>query len=118
MLSHEMAHVIARHAAIREDQARQAALVSRVATDLLNDPQLGAMALAKIEDRARELLARPGARGRRRRRRHSARAGFDPYGAVRFLTAMGRNADTAPRNTASIRARPTSSRRIRRRRTG
>ena len=27
VLAHEMAHVIARHAAIREDQARQAALV-------------------------------------------------------------------------------------------
>ena len=42
MLSHEMAHVIARHAAIRENQARQAALVSRVATDIFNDPQMGA----------------------------------------------------------------------------
>jgi predicted Zn-dependent protease len=30
VLSHEMSHVIARHAAIREDQARQVALVSRV----------------------------------------------------------------------------------------
>ena len=38
VLSHEMAHVIARHAAIREDQARQAALVSRVASDVFNDP--------------------------------------------------------------------------------
>lgn len=42
VLSHEMAHVIARHAAIRENQARQAALVSRVATDIFNDPQMGA----------------------------------------------------------------------------
>jgi predicted Zn-dependent protease len=47
VLAHEMAHVIARHASIREDQARQAALVNRVATDLLSDPQLGALALAK-----------------------------------------------------------------------
>ncbi|MEA2981240.1 MAG: hypothetical protein QOF09_3063, partial [Alphaproteobacteria bacterium] len=47
VLAHEMAHVIARHAEIREDQARQAALVNRVATDLLSDPQLGALALAK-----------------------------------------------------------------------
>src|ERR1041385_8912208 len=44
VMAHEMAHVIARHAAIREDQARQAALVNRVATDLLRDPQPGALA--------------------------------------------------------------------------
>src|SRR5260370_21449725 len=45
VLAHEMAHVIARHAAIREDQVKQAALVSRVATDVFNDPQMGALAL-------------------------------------------------------------------------
>src|SRR5947209_1895632 len=39
VLSHEMAHVIARHAAIREDQVRQAALVTRVASDVFNDVQ-------------------------------------------------------------------------------
>src|SRR6476620_9325434 len=47
VLTHEMAHVIARHAAFREDQARQAALVSRVASDVFNDPSMGAMALAR-----------------------------------------------------------------------
>jgi len=47
VLAHEMGHVIARHAAIREDQARQAALISHVVSDVLSDPQMGAMALAK-----------------------------------------------------------------------
>jgi predicted Zn-dependent protease len=93
VLSHEMAHVIARHAAIREDQVRQAALVSRVASDVFNDPQMGAMALARSKialasfSRAQELEADGVGVG------ISARAGFDPYGAVRFLTAMGRNAE-------------------------
>ena len=93
VLSHEMAHVIARHAAIREDQVRQAALVSKVASDVFNDPQMGAMALAKSKialasfSRAQELEADGVGVG------ISARAGFDPYGAVRFLTAMGRNAE-------------------------
>ena len=92
VLSHEMAHVIARHAAIREDQARQAALVNRVATDLLSDPQLGALALAKSKialanfSRAQEFEADGIGVG------ISARAGFDPYGAERFLTSMGQNA--------------------------
>ena len=107
VLAHEMAHVIARHAAIREDQARQAALVSRVATDLLADPQLGALALAKSKialasfSRAQEFEADGIGVG------ISARAGFDPYGAQRFLTSMGRNAQfRAPhRQHRSARAR-------------
>jgi len=96
VLSHEMAHVIARHAAIREDQARQAALVSRVASDVFNDPQMGAMALAKSKialasfSRGQELEADGIGVG------ISSRAGFDPYGAVRFLNSMGRNADLRP----------------------
>src|SRR5437868_2828435 len=91
VLAHEMSHVIARHAAIREDQARQAALVNRVATDLLSDPNLGALALAKSKialasfSRAQEFEADGIGVG------ISARAGFDPYGAQRFLTSMGAN---------------------------
>ena len=117
VLAHEMAHVIARHAAIREDQARQAALVNRVATDLLSDPQLGALALAKSKialasfSRAQEFEADGIGVG------ISARAGFDPYGAQRFLTSMGQNAHLqGAAQPASIRARRTSCRRIRRRR--
>src|SRR5216683_733693 len=49
VLSHEMAHVLAKHAAIREDQARQAAVVTRVVTDMGNDPDLTALALAKTK---------------------------------------------------------------------
>lgn len=93
VLAHEIAHVIARHAAIREDQVRQAAIVSRVVTDVLNDPQMGALALAKSKialasfSRAQELEADAIGVGL------ASRAGFDPYGATRFLTGMGRNAE-------------------------
>lgn len=98
VLAHEMSHVIARHAAIREDQVRQAALVNRVATDLLADPQLGALALAKSKialasfSRAQEFEADGIGVG------ISARAGFDPYGAQRFLTSMGLNAQLKARS--------------------
>jgi len=34
VLAHEMGHVVARHAAIREEQAKQAALVGRVVSDV------------------------------------------------------------------------------------
>ncbi len=70
VLSHEMAHVIARHAAIREDQARQVSLASRVVNDVLSDPQEGALALARSKIAARDLLAPAGIRGGRHRRRH------------------------------------------------
>jgi predicted Zn-dependent protease len=98
VLSHEMAHVIARHASFREDQARQAIIFSRVATDLLGDPQMGALALARSKialasfSRAQEFEADGIGVG------ISARAGYDPYGAQRFLTSMGLNADLKAQN--------------------
>ena len=93
VLSHEMAHVIADHAAIRADQVRHAAMVSNVVSDVLSDPMSGAMALAKSKialasfSRAQELEADGIGVG------IAARAGYDPYGASRFLTSMGRNAE-------------------------
>ena len=93
VLSHEMAHVIASHAAIREDRVRQVALVSRVVNDLLANSEQGALALAKSKitlasfSRAQEFEADGIGVG------IAARAGYDPYGAVRFLSSMGRNAD-------------------------
>ncbi len=93
VLSHEMGHVIARHAQIRAEQARQAALVDHVMTEVVNDPQVSALALAKSKlalasfSRAQEFEADGIGVG------ISARAGFDPYGASRFLTDMQRKAD-------------------------
>jgi predicted Zn-dependent protease len=93
VLSHEMAHVLAKHAAIREDQARQAAVVTRVVTDMGSDTDLTALALAKSKltmasfSRAQEFEADGIGVG------ISARAHFDPYGAARFLTSMERNAE-------------------------
>lgn len=93
VLAHEMGHVIARHAAIREEQARQARIISHVVNDVLSDPAMGALALAKSKlalasfSRAQEFEADGIGVGM------SARAGFDPFGASRFLTAMQRNAE-------------------------
>jgi predicted Zn-dependent protease len=102
VLSHEMAHVIARHAAIREDQVRQATLISRVATDVFNDPQMSALTLAKSKlalagfSRSQELEADGIGVG------IASRAGYDPFGAVRFLSAMGRNIAMRPTSTSGI----------------
>jgi len=92
VLAHEMAHVIARHAAIREDQVRQAMIVSRVISDVVSDPDLGALALAKSKislasfSRGQELEADAVGVG------IAARAGYDAYGASRFLASMSRYA--------------------------
>ncbi|WP_245258627.1 M48 family metalloprotease [Methylopila sp. M107] len=93
VLAHEMAHVTARHAIQRANEERKAVLVSRVASDVLQDNQAGQVALAKGKlslasfSRAQELEAdRIGVQ-------NVARAGFDPYGASRFLLSMGRQAD-------------------------
>ena len=93
VLAHEMGHVIARHAAIREEQAKQTLIISHVVNDVLSDPQTGALALAKSKltlaafSRAQEFEADGIGVG------ISARAGYDPFGASRFLTDMQRNAE-------------------------
>src|SRR6476620_6275976 len=103
VLAHEMGHVIARHAAIREEQARQVAIIGHVVSDVLSDPQMGALALAKSKltlaafSRAQEFEADGIGVG------ISARAGFDPYGASRFLSDMQRNADLKASDSAGPR---------------
>jgi predicted Zn-dependent protease len=102
VLSHEMAHVIAQHATIREDRARQVALVTKVFDNLGNDPETTALALAKSKialasfSRAQEFEADGIGVG------IAARAGYDPYGAVRFLTSMGRNSELKPSSRVQL----------------
>src|SRR5208282_1772836 len=102
VLAHEMGHVIARHAEIREEQARNADLVNRVVTDVVTDPEAGALALAKSKlalasfSRAQEFEADAIGIG------IAARAGYDPYGATRFLTAMERNSELKAQQSGAI----------------
>jgi predicted Zn-dependent protease len=103
VMSHEMAHVILRHAATRDEQARKTELISSV-NDALGSSQVGAMALARSKlqlanfSRSQETDADAAGVG------IAARAGFDPYGASRLLASMGRNADlrAAGRDARSI----------------
>jgi predicted Zn-dependent protease len=95
VLSHEMAHVIADHATMREDRARQVALVTRVFDTVgsSGDPEMMARGLVRSKialanfSRSQEFEADGIGVG------IAARAGYDPYGAVRFLTSLGRNAE-------------------------
>jgi len=101
VLAHEMGHVIARHAEIREEQAREAAIASGTLSDVVKDPQMTALALAKSKltlatfSRAQEFEADGIGVG------IAARAGFDPYGAARMLNNLQRNAELKSPNAAS-----------------
>ena len=105
VLAHEMAHVLAKHASIREDEAKKAAVVTRVVSEMGNDADMTALALAKTKitmasfSRAQEFEADGIGVG------ISSRASFDPFGASRFLSAMERNAALkAPRSAADPRS--------------
>jgi predicted Zn-dependent protease len=90
VLAHEVAHVTAKHAFARAALERRSQIVSRVAVEVLNDREAGQLVRdqGRIEiagfSRAQELEADLiGVRT-------AHAAGFDPYGAQRFLTALGR----------------------------
>ncbi len=96
VLAHEIAHVTSSHAVERAELELKSSLFSQVSSQLLNDPKGGAaeQASSKISlarfSRQQELIADQISV------RNIARAGYDPYGASRFLAALGRS--TALRN--------------------
>ncbi len=102
VIAHEMGHVIARHAELREKEEQQVDLVSRVVNDVVSDPEAGALALAKSKlelasfSQKQEFEADAIGIG------IAARAGYDPYGAARFLTALERNSELKPEQSNAI----------------
>nr|WP_238281867.1 M48 family metalloprotease [Methylobacterium goesingense] len=90
VLAHEIAHVTLRHATARTELALRSQLVSKVVADVLNDPATG----AQLQDQSKFALARF-SRDQELEAdgvgvRTLARAGYDPFGAGRFLTALNR----------------------------
>ena len=90
VMAHEIAHVTAHHAVAREEQERRAAVISKVA-QLVQNKQRG----AQVEASAKVSIA-----GFSRQQELDAdkigistiaKAGYDPYGASRFLAALGRS---------------------------
>lgn len=91
VMAHEIAHVTEKHAVARDEQEKRAAVISRVAHLVQNKQrgdqveQLGKLSIAGFS-RAQELQADE------RGIRTVVKAGYDPYGASRFLAALGRSA--------------------------
>jgi predicted Zn-dependent protease len=102
VIAHEMGHVIAHHAELREKEEQQVELVSRVINDVVSDPEAGALALAKSKlelasfSQKQEFEADAIGIG------VAAHAGYDPYGAARFLTALERNSELKPEQSNAI----------------
>jgi predicted Zn-dependent protease len=88
VIGHEMGHVIARHAELREEKVRAEQLGDQVVADFSTDAEAGALALAKSTLRLDADAIGIGI---------ASRAGFDPYGSVRFLAALQANSDLKPR---------------------
>lgn len=90
VLAHEIAHVTLRHAMRRAEREAESAVVSQVVSDVLQDPGGG----AAVRSSARVSLARFSRQQELEADqigvRHAARAGFDPYGSVRFLNGLSR----------------------------
>ncbi len=89
VMAHEIAHVTARHAARRAEFEKTAALFARVNAQVLERSQAPEEAEARsrlsIAHFSREQEFEADQIGIR----NVAQAGFDPYGAARFLTALG-----------------------------
>lgn len=90
VLAHEIAHVTLRHATARSEMALRSQLVSRVVADVLNDPVTG----AQLESQSKFTLARFSREQELEADTNGVRvlaqAGFDPFGAGRFLDALNR----------------------------
>jgi predicted Zn-dependent protease len=91
VMAHEIAHLTAKHAVRREEEEKRAAVISQAATVVQNkekgeEMEASARRTIATFSRQQELDAdQIGIKA-------IARAGFDPYGASRFLSALGRSA--------------------------
>jgi predicted Zn-dependent protease len=92
VMAHEIGHVTARHSALRAEREREAAVISKAA-EVIQNRQKGEeirsnqrLSVASFS-RQQELEADSiGVRA-------IARAGYDPYGASRFLTSLGKSTE-------------------------
>lgn len=103
VVAHEIAHLTQRHAALRGEFEARSALITRVMSDVLDQPaalpaKTTAHATLAGFSRAQELDA--DAIGIAT----VAAGGYDPYASARFLAALDRDAALSPRSGGEARA--------------
>ncbi|WP_036256959.1 M48 family metalloprotease [Methylocapsa acidiphila] len=90
VMAHEIAHISARHAVRREEEEKRAAVISQAASALQSkqkSEEVEASARRTIASFSRQQELEADQIGIK----VVARAGYDPYGAARFLDALGRS---------------------------
>ena len=92
VMAHEIAHVTLRHSALRAEREREAAVISQAAAVIQNKQkgeEVRSSQRLSVASFSRQQELDADATGVR----VIARAGFDPYGASRFLTALGKSSE-------------------------
>ncbi|MFO1124851.1 MAG: M48 family metalloprotease [Methylocystis sp.] len=92
VMAHEIAHVSLRHSALRAEREREAAVISQAAAVIQNrqkGDEVRSSQRLSVASFSRQQELDADAAGVR----VIARAGFDPFGASRFLTALGRSTE-------------------------
>jgi predicted Zn-dependent protease len=116
VLSHEIAHVTLRHAVARSEEQAKSALLTQVTETVLKNP----VEAAVVRDRSRISLA-SFSRSQELEADQAgvkvlARAGYDPFGAPRFLKSLDRAGGGADQNrptlTDIMASHPTTAERI------
>jgi predicted Zn-dependent protease len=91
-MAHEIAHVTARHSSLRAEREREAEVISKAAAviqsrqkseDVRASQRVSFAGFSRLQELEADAIGV----------RVIARAGFDPYGASRFLAALGRSAE-------------------------
>jgi predicted Zn-dependent protease len=101
VLAHEMAHVTAQHAVARQRRAEAAAVVNRVAANVVQDQDAARQAIATTQLSLARFTQTQELEADEIGVKTLSRAGFDPFAASRFLTAMGRFATLKSRRPAN-----------------
>jgi predicted Zn-dependent protease len=92
VMAHEIAHVTARHSALRAEREREAEVISKAAAviqskqkseDVRASQRLSFASFSRLQELEADAIGV----------RVIAKAGFDPYGASRFLAALGKSAE-------------------------
>lgn len=90
VLAHEMGHITANHATARQNKAREALIVSKAVSEVLNDEELAlASSQRTLASFSRQQELEADAIGVKT----IGKAGYDPFAAARFLSTMASFSD-------------------------
>ena len=93
VIAHEMGHVTANHGLQRQQKEAEEGLATRVVSDVLGDNQAAKAALVRGKLRLAQFSRNQELEADGIGIKHSARSGYDPFAAARFLQSMASYSD-------------------------